>query len=294
MRKRVFITGAAGGLGKALVWEFASHGWDLFLTDRSASALSILAAGVERAHHVQVMWETSDLSDEADREQLIATLRAQDLRFGALVNIAGFDLEGAFLDREWPGLLSLMRVNMEAGLLLTHALTEMRDGWEPLRVINTASLAAFFPMPYKATYAASKGFILSTSLALREELRGRATITVLCPAGMPTTDSSVEAINAQGVMGRLTTRNTSEVARVTYRAAMAGRPIVIPGLINRLLLAASRLVPGPLLAWVIGKRWGSARDFAEPVTRKGAARRRVTQHTVVQEVVESAQPRRAS
>lgn len=262
MRMQVLITGATGGLGRAFVWEFASRGWDLFLTDRSANALAVLAEGTRRSHGVRVLWRPGDLSDERGREELIAAVCKQELRFGALVNVAGFDLEGAFLERERPELLPLMRVNMEAGLMLTHAIAGLRDGWEPLRVINTASLAAFFPMPYKALYAASKGFILSASLALREELRGRATITVLCPAGMPTTPSSIEAIDAQGVMGRLTTMNASEVARITYEAARRGRSVVVPGFLNRALLAVSRTVPKPLLARIIGQRWSAARGYS--------------------------------
>jgi short-subunit dehydrogenase len=267
MRRWVVITGATGGLGRAFVWEFASRGWDLFLTDRSSSALEMLASGTQRSHGVQVRWQASDLSDSGGREELVAALSEERLRPAALVNVAGFDLEGAFIEGEWTGLLSLMRVNMEAGLFLTHAIVGLSDGGEPLRVINTASLAAFFPMPYKALYSASKGFILSSSLALREELRGRATITVLCPAGMPTTASARESIDSQGVMGRLTTMNTSEVARITYRAAMHSRPVVVPGFLNRSLLAISRIVPKRLLARIIGQRWGKAGGYANTTER---------------------------
>ena len=259
MRSRVLITGATGGLGRAFVWEFAARGWDLVLTDRHGAPLDVLASGVARAHGVQVVSEPCDLADDTARTVFVDALADRGLRFGALVNVAGFDLEGEFLGRAWPGLLSLLRVNMEAGLQLTHAISGLRDRCQPLRVINTASLAAFFPMPYKALYAASKGFILSASLALREELRGRATITVLCPAGMPTTDACVEAIADQGLVGRLTTRNTSDVAKVTYRAAMRGRSVVVPGFINRAMLSVSRLLPRPLLAWLIGRRWGTVR-----------------------------------
>jgi short-subunit dehydrogenase len=264
MRRRALITGAAGGLGKAFAWEFASQGWDLYLTDIVEGPLEILADGVKRAHGVDVLWSTSDLSGKEGRGEVIAAIRGAGLKFGALVNVAGYDLEGAFRGRDQDDLVSLMRVNMEAGLVLTHAITEMRDGWEPLRVINTASLAAFFPMPYKATYAASKAFVLSSSLALREELRGLATVTVLCAAGMPTTPSCREAIDAQGLMGRLTTRNTSDVSRATYKAAMRGRPVVIPGWINRVLLMISRLVPKPLLALLLGRRWGAAGKRGRP------------------------------
>ena len=54
-------------------------------------------------------------------------------------------------------------------------------------------------MPVKATYAASKRFLLDFSLALREELRGLgATVTVLCPAGLPNHPECIQAIEAQG------------------------------------------------------------------------------------------------
>jgi len=258
MRRRALITGAAGGLGKALAWEFASRGWDLYLTDIAEDSLEVLASGLTRAHAVKALWCASDLATQEGREELTGAIRDSGLRFGALLNVAGFDLEGAFRGRDQEGLISLMRVNMEAGLILTHAVAAQHDGWQPLRVINVASLAAFFPMPYKATYAASKAFVLSSSLALREELRGQATITVLCPAGMPTTPSCLDAISAQGLIGRLTTWNSSDVARATYRAAMRGRPVVIPGWTNRLLLGTSRLIPKPLLVRLLGRRWGAA------------------------------------
>ena len=269
MRRRALITGATGGLGKALAWEFASHGWDLYLTDNARGPLRTLAAGVKHAHAVDVVWRAADLSIQEDRADLLAAVREANLTFGALANVAGYDLEGAFRERDRDGLVSLMRVNMEAGLVLTHALSNMRGSWEPLRVINTASLAAFFPMPYKATYAASKAFVLSSSLALREELRGRATVTVLCPAGMPTTSSAMKGIESQGRMGRWTTWNASDVSRVTYREAMRGRPIVIPGWINRALLMVSQLLPKPLLVSLLARRWGTEAKRERPATLAG-------------------------
>ena len=56
---------------------------------------------------------------------------------------------------------------------MTHALLRLRDTTEMFHIINVASLAAFYPMPYKATYAASKRFLLDFSLALGEELAGQ-------------------------------------------------------------------------------------------------------------------------
>ncbi len=85
---------------------------------------------------------------------------------------------------------------------VTHALLVHTDPSIPFWIITVSSLAAFFPMPVKATYAASKRFLLDFSLALREELRAvGATVTVLCPAGLPTCERSIRGIEAQGWIG---------------------------------------------------------------------------------------------
>jgi hypothetical protein len=139
---------------------------------------------------------------------------------------------------------------------MTHALLERMDPLQPFRIINVSSLAAFYPMPVKATYAASKRFLLDFSLALREELRDRGvTVTVLCPAGMPTNDSCIEAIEAQGIMGQLTTMDIGVVAARTIDKALKGRAVYIPGNLNRLMQWAGSLIPRGSLAALIGKRW---------------------------------------
>ena len=85
-----------------------------------------------------------------------------------------------------------------------------------------------------------------------------ATVTVLCPAGLPTTPEVVEAIQAQGWMGQVTTQNTGDVAARTLDYALAGRAVYIPGWINRLLQALGSLAPAWLVARLVGMRWKAA------------------------------------
>lgn len=126
-------------------------------------------------------------------------------------------------------------------------------------LINVASLAAFSPMPVKATYAASKRFLLDFSLALREELRGLgATVTVLCPAGMPMTPETIEGIEMQGLIGHITTQNIGSVAAGALDAALRGRAVYIPGLFNRILQGLSALIPAQMAASLLGARWMAA------------------------------------
>lgn len=257
----VLITGASGGLGKAFAVEAASRGWPLFLTDLQAGPLETLASGLRHAYGVPVREAACDLTDPASRTALFQRLRSEGLRFWALVNVAGTDYEGPFFEQTSRQIRTIIRLNVEGTLDVTHAALQLRDPLRPFRIINIASLAAFYPMPVKATYAASKRFLLDWSLALREEVRPLGvTVTVLCPAGLPTTPSCVQAIESQGLMGQLTTQDIGSVASLTLDCALAGRAMVIPGLANRILQVLGSLAPAPLVARFIGRRWNSARQ----------------------------------
>src|SRR5512142_978587 len=99
MESLVLITGATGGLGKAMAAECASRGWDLFLTDLRSDRLAILARGLERSYGVRVLHQAADLTDAASRAGLFARVAAEGLKFRALINVAGTDHEGLFLER---------------------------------------------------------------------------------------------------------------------------------------------------------------------------------------------------
>jgi uncharacterized protein len=261
MRSSVLISGATGGLGKAFAVECASRGYDLYLTDLHAEPLAILEAALRRTYDVEVRSRSCDLSESIERASLFEGLRAERVRFWAVVNVAGTDHEGLFCEQSREQIRAILRLNIEGTLELTHAALGLRDPAAPFRIINVASLAAFYPMPHKATYAASKRFLLDFSLALGEELADEGvTVTALCPAGLPTTPECRSAISAQGLMGQATTRNIGAVASGTLDAAQRGRSVYIPGAINRLLAALGGTVPRALIARFIGSRWKAARE----------------------------------
>jgi len=257
----VLISGATGGLGKAFAVECASRGWDLFLTDQSPERLEVLAGSLQNTYRVKVQYRACDLTDVSARANFFEHLRANGLRVWFLINVAGVDYEGPFYEQTCQQIRSIIRLNVEATLEMTHTMLEFRDPTTTFRIINVASLAAFYPMPEKATYAASKRFLLDFSLALREEVRSLgATVTALCPAGMPTTQESVEAIEAQGLMGQLTTLDIGEVAAGTLDSALRGRVVYIPGITNRVLQFLGGMFPTSLVVSLIGMRWKSARQ----------------------------------
>jgi short-subunit dehydrogenase len=166
----VCITGATGGLGKAFAVECASRGWNIFMTDICEEALASLAYGLSAAYGVKVVYSPCDLTDALSRMRLAEMMKDRRLCFWSLINVAGIDYEGLFEEKTLVQIRTILRLNIESAVEMTHLVMDMRDKARPFRVINVSSLAAFYPMPVKALYAASKRFLLDFSLALREEI----------------------------------------------------------------------------------------------------------------------------
>jgi len=257
----VMITGASGGLGKAFAVECASRGWDLYLTDLRPEPLQPLANSLQNTYRVQVFTQACDLTNAEARAELLEKVKDEGHFFWGLINVAGLDYEGLFQEQSATQIQTILRLNIEGTLGMIHGMMEFRDPMKRFHIINVASLAGFFPMPVKATYAASKRFLLDFSLALRSELKDAgATVTALCPAGLPTTDKCIESIKSQGIMGLLTTENVSTVADQTLNAALKGKAVCIPGGLNQFMRIASAFVPRTVIASLIGIRWRATRQ----------------------------------
>src|SRR6185312_10221033 len=145
------ITGASWGIGAA----FAEG----------------LAARVRRPG-VDVECVTADLAAPGGPARLLATVAERGWAVDLLINNAGFGSLGPFAGLPAARELGEVDVNVRALVELTHGvLPGMRERGRGA-IMQVASTAAFQPLPYMATYAATKAFVLSFSLALYGELRG--------------------------------------------------------------------------------------------------------------------------
>lgn len=263
MNRNVIITGATGGLGKAFALECASRGCNLYLTDLSEEKLERLAVGLMRYHKVDIHYEAFDMMNPDALASFWDQLEKDDVVCDMLINVAGLDYEGAFLERTKGEINTILRLNIEATVDMTRRMLELRNNGAPLYIINVSSLAGFYPMPLKAVYAASKRFLLDFSRAMRQELRGDGVnVLALCPAGLATKPDTIQSIESQGWMGQLTTMQLGMVAARTIDRALAGRSVYIPGWVNRCLRRLSSLMPEDLVAWMIWRRWSKTRQLA--------------------------------
>ena len=212
-------------------WNAQAAASTCSFTDIREAPLARLSESLMNTYGINAHYYMCDLTDAGSRTELLEHIRSGGFIFSFLINVAGLDYEGTFAERTLSQIRTMLRLNIEANVELTHELLKYRDPAETFRIINVSSLAAFYPMPVKAMYSASKRFLLNFSRALREELRPQnVTVTVLCPAGMPTTPASIEAIEAQGFAGRITTCNVGYVASKTIDMALQGKACVYTGI----------------------------------------------------------------
>lgn len=254
MKSYLMITGATGGLGSAFAVEAARKGYDLILTDMNPEG-EALAAHLAEKYAVESSFFPCDLTSESSRTTLLNNFTEKGLKFWGLVNVAGLDHEGPYLSKTRSQILTILKVNLLANMDLSHEILGMRDESRKFRLINVSSMAGFYPMPFKATYAATKRFLIDISMALNEEIREFGSVTVLCPGGMPTTEKCMRAIFAQGFWGWATTVDPYRVARVTLEKALRGRRIYIPGFTNKCLQAISTLLPTLTKIKYVARRW---------------------------------------
>jgi short-subunit dehydrogenase len=180
------VTGASSGLGREFALELAQRGQPVLAAARREDRLRLLADEV-RTGGGRLEPLIADLSTREGVDALLT--RASSLDVGLLVNNAGLATYGAFASLSGERELELIQLNVEAVVALTHgllpAMIERRRGG----IINVASQMAFQPMPYFATYAASKAFVLSFSEALAEELRAQVCESLPWPQGLSTQSS---------------------------------------------------------------------------------------------------------
>ena len=252
------ITGASQGLGKAFAEECALRGHNLVLAALPDTGLPEVAGWMARVHAVKVLPFEVDLTADDGPARLARFVQESGLAVDTLVNNAGVGYNGRFGDSQPQHNETTIRLNMLAVVALTRALLPELRRRESARVLNVASLAAFFPMPWLPVYSSSKSFVVAFSLALREELRGTGvSVSVVCPNGIRTNRVVRDLIARQGLAGRLTCQYPEQVARAALQGLEAGRAVIVPGALNRIIKVASGLVPRSIAMGVITRRWNT-------------------------------------
>lgn len=244
---RALVTGASGGIGEAIARRLAADGTSLVVVARSADRLEALATEVRQRNGVEVEVLAADLEDGAGLARVEERVRAADRPVDLLVNNAGYGHGGAFVDGPADVHEGMIRLNVLALVRLTHAALPGMIARGSGTVLNISSVAGFQPLPYSATYAATKAFVTSFGESVAEEVRSAGvTVTTSCPGFTRTGFQARSGIGEAGDdrIPRFAWMTADAVAGATLDAARRGDPLCVPGTGYKALVAVSR--PAPL------------------------------------------------
>lgn len=250
----IAITGASSGIGADIARTLAAKGYPVTLIARRAERLQALATELESAHGVAVHTISADLADAGARATLATQLEAGPTLIG-LVNNAGLGAFAAVAEADGDVERQMVEVNIAAVHDLTVRLLPAMVARRAGAILNTASCAGYQPIPYMATYAATKAFVSSFSEAVDTELAGTGvSCTSLCPG--PVRTEFAETAGAAGLedsMPSIAVVESSEVARQGVEGMIKGTRVVIPGIANRISAIAGRVSPRALVLPISAK-----------------------------------------
>jgi len=251
--KNVLITGASSGIGLAMAKDFASRGANLILTARSEDKLMQLAKDLSNKNiQIHVFIEDISLSDSA--QKLFNQVNDAGLEVDVLVNNAGYGRMGNFDECQMEDYENMVHLNVTSLTELSYLFVDQMVKRGSGGIINVASTAAFFPVPYSAVYAATKAYVLSLSEALNFEYSRKGVhVMAVCPGATESkfinvaTENSERLkqrlINIDRVKNKLTVnkiQTAEDCSKEALDAYLKGKIYVITGQNNRNLYTMSR------------------------------------------------------
>jgi NAD(P)-dependent dehydrogenase (short-subunit alcohol dehydrogenase family) len=245
--KVVVVTGAAGGLGRALCFRFGAAGSRIVALDRDPSALASLLADLQ-AQEITAITEVCDMSREEDcRRGMAAAIQA----FGGidvLVNNAGITHRSAFARTQPEVIRHVMAVNFFGAMHCTHAALEQLIARRGM-IIVISSVAGFAPLIARTGYAASKHALHGFFDSLRSEVESLGVnVLLVCPSFIQTGieknalagDGNL-ASHPQSIVGKRATPDAA--AGKIFVAAAKEQRLLLPDAVSRLSWWVSRLAP---------------------------------------------------
>jgi short-subunit dehydrogenase len=252
--RRVLITGASSGIGRALAQQLARLGTRLVLAARSEDKLHAVAASLQLPKD-DVLVVPTDITRESDRATLLDRAVQHFGGLDVLVNNAGVASWGHFASSTEAVLRDIMEVNFFAPTeLIRLAIPILVEGQQPA-VVNVASMCGRRAMPAWPEYSASKYALCGLTEALRGELARFDIDVLLIVPGLTRSDFSHHFLRCEGKARIEFDKGMppEEVAAGIVRSLSANKTETVLGGDARWLLRVNRFAPR-LVDYLLARR----------------------------------------
>lgn len=244
--RRIVITGASSGVGRALALKLAPLRPRLLITARNEELLRELAAATVAAGAASVEVIPGDVTDPAVRGRIVEFVKDQWGGLDILVNNAGVSAHGRFAEGTEETLRRILEVNFFAPAELTRQLIPLLRNGDDSLVVNIGSVLGHRAIPFNSEYCASKFALRGWSESLRAELNKVPIAVLMVSPGTINTEFFDHMIFDHKATPWASQKGISveAVARRTVRAMRWRRHEIYPNWRAHGLVWINRLCPG--------------------------------------------------
>lgn len=238
------VTGATAGIGESFTRLLAEKGYDLVLVARDEKRLQDRAKSLETTFRIKVEVLQADLSVKIQLAEVEKRLANPDFPIDVLINNAGFGIKDSFLKSDIADEILLIDVLAKAPMQLMHSVLPQMLKRNSGVIINVSSVASFIA---GGTYSAAKAYLTVHTESLHTELsKTNIKISALCP-GFTHTEFHQRGKMKMSGLPNFMWLEADRVVAESWRAAMAGKAICIPGWRYKTLSTIARFGPRPLV-----------------------------------------------
>lgn len=209
------VTGAASGLGKAIIGNLRAQNIECCAVDKNTDSLELL----EKDNELTTI--RADLSIDSDLEMVSDHIKSSS--FDYLINCAGIGPQGEFCEMSTDQLINVTKVNAIAPIALMKAFMASSRRLKGC-IVNISSSTAIQPIPKFGIYSASKRFLGTLSEIISFELREKIVVLTVYPSGMKTnfqTSNNIKQINKRYLM------NPDVASSIIYKQIKMMKPNII-------------------------------------------------------------------
>jgi short-subunit dehydrogenase len=256
------VTGAGQGIGFAFAAALAGRGHNVIMVSLPGEDLGQKASELSKQYGVEVLYKESDLTVKGNCHYLHQWVTENGYAVDILINNAGIGSAGPFEDFSPAFYEKQVTLNVMVPVLLTRLFLPGLRKMNQAYILNMASMGAFFNMPNKEVYSASKSFILSFSRSLQATLDGSSvSVSVISPGPVDSNARLLEIHKNMKGIARKAVMKPEEVAEAGLEAMFTGKKELVPGGINRMLLFLNRLLPAVIRQGIIRREMKRQEDI---------------------------------
>jgi short-subunit dehydrogenase len=271
MKKFTLITGASNGIGREMAFVCAEKGFNLLLVALADSNLEQLSQELRDRNSVDVDYLELDLGHIEAATDLYDWCMKNDYQVNMLINNVGIGGRENFSNLSLVEIQKMIHLNTYIVSATTNLFLPMLRKQPEAYILNVSSTASYFNIPNKTVYAATKAYVNTFTTGLRNELKdSHVSVSLLCPGGSShKVDPEVEK-KLNNYFTALVHETPYLIAKDGIEGMLKKKKLILPGVMSKLYVLVSKLLPGFLKDRIIRKIFVSSsagKSYSKPVEK---------------------------